>query len=534
MQKKKFILTNVVLIGLGMLLLSLAPIGETAPHQLSLTPLVGLTISPESFPNGQYGTAYKQTLKASGGKGAIAFSITVGNLPPGLSLSTDGELSGTPTGAGSYSFTVTAVGSPVKDGPPISGFKAYTLIINPATLTITANNATAIYGSPLPALTASYSGFVNGDNVSSLGSQATITTTGSSGSPAGNYPITPSGAASPNYNIAYHNGTLAITPAALNVIANAQTKPFGAPDPVLTYASSGFVNGDNTGVFTGALSRSPGENVGTYPITRGNLSAGGNYTINFTGGNLTITKDASQKITWTQSLLVGCNSNTKLTLNATASSGLPVSYSVSDATIATISGNVLTLLSPGTAVITATQVGNANFPAATPVTDTLVYESTSLIRQHWDDAIFFDNSDGEYVEWQWYKNGQAVAGATNSYYTESPLDGQYFVVATNRAGQEIQSCTLSIKAGSAASGGIKVSPNPIHAGASVTVIINYSGSALQGATLQVIDLTGKVRQKLTSVQPSMQVTMPSETGIYIVDLQLANGQKATINILVQG
>jgi hypothetical protein len=528
MQENRFILTKVVLIGLGVLLLSLAPGGETAPHDKALT------ISPATVPDGQYGTAYKQAFKASGGNGPFTFSIAGGNLPPGLILTADGELSGTPTGAGSYSFTVIAVGEPVKDGPPISGSKTYALVINPASLTITANNATATYGGPLPTLTASYIGFVNGDNVSSLTTQATITTTGSSSSPVGNYPITPSGAASQNYKISYHNGTLVINPAPLNVTANPQTKPFGAPDPVFTYISSGFVNGDNASVFTGALSRSPGENAGTYPITRGNLNAGGNYTINYTGANLTITRNASQKITWTQSLLVGCNSTTTLTLNAKASSGLPVSYSVSDPIIATVSGNVLTLLSPGTAVITATQAGDANFLAATPVNDTLVYESTSLIRQHWNDAIFFDNSDGEYVEWQWYKNGAPVTGDTTPYYFESPLDGQYFVVATNRVGQTIQTCTLSIKTGAAVSGGIKVSPNPIHAGAPVTVVSNYSGSVLQGATLQIIDLNGKVRQKLTSVQPSMQVTMPSEAGIYIVDLQLANGQKASINVLVQG
>jgi hypothetical protein len=126
-----------------------------------------------------------------------------------------------------------------------------------------------------------------------------------------------------------------------------------------------------------------------------------------------------------------------------------------------------------------------------------------------------------------------VTGATTPYYTENPLNGQYYVVATNRVGQEIQSCTLSIKPGGAIPGGIKVSPNPIHAGTPVTVTSNYSASALQGATLLVIDLQGKVRQKLTSVQPSMIATMPSDTGIYIIDLQLSNGQKATVNVLVQ-
>jgi hypothetical protein len=41
--------------------------------------------------------------------------------------------------------------------------------------------------------------------------------------------------------------------------------------------------------FTGALSRTPGENAGLYPIEVGSLSAGPNYTINFTSANFEIT-----------------------------------------------------------------------------------------------------------------------------------------------------------------------------------------------------------------------------------------------------
>jgi hypothetical protein len=50
--------------------------------------------------------------------------------------------------------------------------------------------------------------------------------------------------------------------------------------------------------------------------------------------------------------------------------------------------------------------------------------------------------------------------------------------------------------------------------------------------LQIVDVTGRVRQQLTNVQPSMPVTMPSETGLYIVNLQLASGQRASTNVLV--
>ncbi len=84
--------------------------------------------------------------------------------------------------------------------------------VDPAPLTITANNQTMIYGTALPTLTASYAGFVNGDTPASLTTLPTLTTTATTSSPAGSYPITASGAADPNYTISYVPGTLTVTP----------------------------------------------------------------------------------------------------------------------------------------------------------------------------------------------------------------------------------------------------------------------------------------------------------------------------------
>ncbi|HTR29384.1 MAG TPA: MBG domain-containing protein [Puia sp.] len=468
-----------------------------------LVPRGSLTVSYSGFVNGD-------------GPSSMTVQPTVSNS----------AVAGSPVG--SYNLTPSGAVNPNYVIEYATG--VYT--ITPAPLTITANNQTMTYGGTVPALSATYSGFVNGDNVSRMPTPPTVTTTATSASGAGAYPITASGAVDQNYTITYNAGTLTINPAFLNVVANAETKKFGDPDPTFTYVASGYVNGDNSSIFTGNLSRAAGENVGVYPITIGSLSAGGNYTIRYTGNNLTITI-GSQEISWNQSLIVGCNSSTQVLLNATASSGLPVTYTVSNPTVATVSGNVLTLLHPGTAVVTAHQAGDANHTAAPPVGDTLLYEATSLISQHWNDAIFFDNSSGDYVAWQWYKNDTLIAGATQPYYSETPtLDGQYFVIATNNQGQEVQSCTLSISPGSAIPGGIKVQPNPIGKGQMATITCNYSSAALQGAVLQILDLSGKVLQQVTSVQPSMQLAMPSANGIYVITLQLANGARASVNVLV--
>ena len=62
---------------------------------------------------------------------------------------------------------------------------------------------------------------------------------------------------------------------------------------------------------------------------------------------------------------------TPLTLNATASSGLPVSYTPSDTTICTVSGNVATFIAAGNCTITASQAGNATYAPAAPVAQTI-------------------------------------------------------------------------------------------------------------------------------------------------------------------
>ncbi len=58
------------------------------------------------IPNGVVGTPYSQSLMVSGGTAPYAWSIESGTLPPGLSLSAGGVISGTPTTLGTYIVTV--------------------------------------------------------------------------------------------------------------------------------------------------------------------------------------------------------------------------------------------------------------------------------------------------------------------------------------------------------------------------------------------------------------------------------------------
>ncbi len=67
-----------------------------------------ITVTPPATTTATAGTAYSDAFAASGGVGTTTFAVTSGALPSGLTLAADGTLSGTPTGTGGFTFTVTA------------------------------------------------------------------------------------------------------------------------------------------------------------------------------------------------------------------------------------------------------------------------------------------------------------------------------------------------------------------------------------------------------------------------------------------
>jgi hypothetical protein len=67
--------------------------------------------TPAVLPAAVVGRAWSAAVVASGGAGAYTFALTSGDLPPGLGLAPDGLISGTPTGQGTWEFTVAATDS---------------------------------------------------------------------------------------------------------------------------------------------------------------------------------------------------------------------------------------------------------------------------------------------------------------------------------------------------------------------------------------------------------------------------------------
>jgi CSLREA domain-containing protein len=109
--------------------------------------------------------------------------------------------------AGSYTFYARIID---KD----DGFTEYSVdvTVNKATLTVTADNKSRVYGEPNPTLTASYSGFVNGENASVITGSPALATTANGTSSPGPYAITAAEGTltAANYQFAFINGTLTV------------------------------------------------------------------------------------------------------------------------------------------------------------------------------------------------------------------------------------------------------------------------------------------------------------------------------------
>ena len=216
------------------------------------------------------------------------------------SLTTPPSLSTTAT-AGSHvsgsPYTITATGA--SDSDYTISYVAGKLTVTPAALTITADDKSKVYGAALPTLTASYSGFVNGDSATSLTTAPSLSTTATASShvSASPYAITASGAADTDYAISYVSGSLTVTPATLTVTANDASRTYGTANPTFTDIVTGFANGDDDSVLSGAASltttATTNSPVGSYPITaaQGTLSAA-DYVFAFQNGALTVTVNA--------------------------------------------------------------------------------------------------------------------------------------------------------------------------------------------------------------------------------------------------
>ena len=160
-----------------------------------------------------------------------------------------------------------------------------TLTIEPAPLTVAAENYTKKQGDPLPEFTLTYYGFKNGETEEVLTVKPTVTTPATAESGPGEYPIMVSGGEAQNYELYYVDGRLIVIDAdAVAIMAKSYTRQYGEDNPTFEYTVEGAELEGEPVIYCAATATSP---VGTYDImvSQGTVT---NYNVTYVAGTLTI------------------------------------------------------------------------------------------------------------------------------------------------------------------------------------------------------------------------------------------------------
>lgn len=193
--------------------------------------------------------------------------------------------------------------------------------------------------------------------------------------------ITATGTDAINYILALPNNittpqNVKITKKSATITAENKTKVYDTVDPVLTATTTGMIAGD---VLTGSLIRTVGENVGTYDINQGTMTAGNDYVTTFATGTFTITK-ATPTIAITPVADKYAN-DANFNLVATTTSGLAITLSLTGtSTPCTLTANTVHMTgATGTCQVIASVTGDANYVSATTTTSFTVLDIPVVI-----------------------------------------------------------------------------------------------------------------------------------------------------------
>ncbi|MBU3960596.1 MAG: tandem-95 repeat protein [Alphaproteobacteria bacterium] len=395
---------------------SASGLSDSATVSVTVSPPT-LAIAPSSLPNGTARTAYSQVLTATDGTAPYSFAVNAGALPAGLSLTSAGVISGTPTAVGTQSLTVTAT-----DAHGATGSRVYTLTIaiaapvagnvsatvaanstgNPVTLNLSGGAASSITVASVPA---------HGTATASGTSISYTPTVGYSGTDSFSYTANnATGSSTATVSITVTAPVVAVTPTILSdgtadvaysetLTASNGTAPYvfslnsGALPPGLTLSSAGVLSGTPTtdgsySFVVGVTDRygawgAPGytvdiaiaaPTVGDVSATVAANSSGTPITLNLTGGTASSVTVASApahgtatangtSISYTPT--AGYSGADSFTYTATNDTGTSATATVSITVTAPVVSVSPTVLSDGTADVAYSQTltaGNGTAP----------------------------------------------------------------------------------------------------------------------------------------------------------------------------
>jgi hypothetical protein len=227
-----------------------------------------------------YGSA-PITLTATGGASGnpVTFSLDPTSSPGAATLN-----GGT--------LTITGVGNVVIDANQAAGAGyiaaaqvQQSILVNPASLTITASSPTVTYGSTVPTITPIFGTFLNGETNAVLSKQPTCVTAYTTTSAAGSSPSTScSGAAAADYAFTYVNGSVTVNKATATISVTLSSSSITAAQTLTVTVAVGGVSAANAP--TGFVTLTSG----SYSSSAVTL-ANGNATINIPAGSLAVGSD---------------------------------------------------------------------------------------------------------------------------------------------------------------------------------------------------------------------------------------------------
>jgi Putative Ig domain/Cohesin domain len=473
---------------------------------LSLTINPAVAITTTSVANGTQGVAYSQTINATGGTGTLSFNTTAGTLPTGLTLSSTGVLSGTPTATGTFSFTISAT-----DTLGASSSQGYSATINPPTVVTVSPSSLpngdvgAAYSQPITATggTSPYSFAVTSGT---LPTGLTLSTGGVlSGTPTatGSFSFTVTATDASSHTGTQHY-TIAINPAvaiSTTTLANWTVSQPGYGQTILASGGMGTFSFSATGTLPTGLTLSTGG------VLSGTPTAQGSFSFTVTAGD-SLGGSASQSYTVvinpavaiTTTALPGGSTGTAYSQTIAASGGTgSKTFAASAGTLPTS----LTLSSTGVLFGTPTATGSFTFTIT--ATDTVGASASQAY------TVTITSSTPTQLSLSAPLTATAgtsfnvtITAEDASNHTTTGFNGT--VTLSSSAGADIAPTSVML------SGGTATIPVTLTAAGTQTLTASFSG--LTPGTASVTVSPGTLQQYLVSIPGSG--TVQAGTGFLVV------------------
>ena len=142
--------------------------------------------------------------------------------------------------------------------------------------------------------------------------------------------------------------------------------------------------------------------------------------------------------------------------------------------------------------------------------------SNDRILKLFSDLLAIDNHDDLFTDFQWYKNGVEIDGATQQYYqSEDNISGNYSAYVTTTSGEHLKVCYVNFSDDGLSKSlkrSVNAYPNPARAGEEVTLeLLNFDETEYEGCVIKIVNNAGAVVATINNCDRINTVSLPSGT-----------------------